>query len=212
MSMRRATRGVGTAGQRRRAGPQGLLVRKAHRFARRSVNRSRARRVCPVYRDRRVPARKAHRPARRTGVGWNRQGAQGPQGPSLFIVAAGAPSTISTPVGAAWWDTDNGRTFILFDDGTSKQWARDSSARKARKDRKAVKGRRLSRPQGFKRGRTGLGRTGTGGRTVCRVRGAPSTVAGPTGPQGLTGPQGPQVTLVRRVRKAHKPMPVRKVW
>jgi hypothetical protein len=50
------------------------------------------------------------------------QGPQGAQGPSLFIIASTAPSLATTPVGAAWWDLDNGRTFICYDDGTSKQW------------------------------------------------------------------------------------------
>lgn len=93
------------------------------------------------------------------------QGATGAQGPSLFIVAATAPSTTTTPVGAAWWDTDNGRTFILFDDGNTKQWVEFIGSEGAQ------------------------GVQGTQG-----VQGAASTVAGPQGPQGAAGGTGPQGT------------------
>jgi hypothetical protein len=55
-------------------------------------------------------------------AGVGAQGPQGAQGPSLFIIASAAPSLATTPVGAAWWDLDNGRTFICYDDGSSKQW------------------------------------------------------------------------------------------
>jgi hypothetical protein len=46
----------------------------------------------------------------------------GPQGAGFVIVAATAPSTASTQAGAVWWDTDNGRAYLLYDDGNSKQW------------------------------------------------------------------------------------------
>ena len=59
------------------------------------------------------------------------QGEVGPQGvpgapglPStaLFIIAPTAPDITLYEHGSAWWDSDNGRAFILYDDGTSKQW------------------------------------------------------------------------------------------
>lgn len=56
------------------------------------------------------------------------QGAQGVQGvigrptTALFIIAPTAPDVTLYDHGSAWWDSDNGRTYILYDDGSSKQW------------------------------------------------------------------------------------------
>lgn len=48
-------------------------------------------------------------------------GPQGPQGtPGKFTVASVAPAGASP--GDVWWDSDNGSTYILYDDGTSMQW------------------------------------------------------------------------------------------
>lgn len=67
-------------------------------------------------------------------------GPLGPQGPmgetgqkgdkgdpttALFIISPTAPggaAGVGYDAGSAWWDSDNGRAFILFDDGTSRQW------------------------------------------------------------------------------------------
>jgi hypothetical protein len=98
--------------------------------------------------------------------GTGPQGAPGPQGSSLFIIAATAPSTSTTPVGTAWWDTDNGRTFLLYDDGNSKQWVEFIGSQG---------------PSGAQ------GAAGAQG-----AQGAASSVAGPQGPQGAAGAGGTQ--------------------
>lgn len=102
-------------------------------------------------------------------------GAQGPQGPALFIIASTAPVT-TYPQGTAWWDLDNGRTYILYDDGTSKQWVEFIGA----PGQTGVQG-----PAGVQGTQGVQGSVGVQGSTG--VQGA----QGVTGAQGVQGAQGP---------------------
>jgi hypothetical protein len=115
--------------------------------------------------------------------GTGPQGATGPQGSSLFIVAATAPSTSTTAVGTAWWDTDNGRTFLLYDDGNSKQWVEfigSQGPSGAQGAQGSTGGVGSQGPQGAAGSAGGTGSQG------------PQGAAGGTGPQGAAGAQGTQ--------------------
>jgi hypothetical protein len=106
-------------------------------------------------------------------------GSQGPPTTALFIIASLAPPTDYAP-GTAWWDLDNGRTYILYDDGSSRQWVEFIGA-PSQDISLGPQG-----PQGFAGVQGPAGAQGPAG-----VQGSQGSTGG-AGAQGSAGVQGPQ--------------------
>jgi hypothetical protein len=99
------------------------------------------------------------------------QGVTGPTGPTgddgQFVVTG--PTSPTPPVaGEVWYNSDDGRTYIYYDDGSGAQWVEFGNANVG-----------STGPTGS------VGPTGSTGPT-----GASSNVTGPTGTTGATGPTG----------------------